>query len=55
MRPAIVKYIGRDTDQFSHGKTYEAVFVEYWKGIRHRLHVRPDYGRITDDVTLEDC
>lgn len=53
MKPAIVKYIGEDDKKFTHGKTYEAFFVEYWEGKRDSLHVRGDDGRVTDFNPLE--
>lgn len=54
MTPAIVKYIGKDNKKFTHGKTYDAYFVEYWEGKRNSLHVRGDDGRVTDFNPLED-
>lgn len=54
MKPAIVKYIGEDCKKFSHGKEYEAFFVEYWEGNRDSLHVRGNDGRVTDFNHFED-
>lgn len=54
MIPAIVKYIGENSKKFTHGKTYEAFFVEYWEGKRDSLHVRGDDGKVTDFNPLED-
>lgn len=53
-KPAIVQYIGRSNKIFTHGKQYEAFFVEYWEGVRNSLHVRNNDGVITDFNPLED-
>lgn len=53
-KPAIVRYIGVSYDMFTHGKEYEAYFLEYWEGKRNSLHVRGNDGRITDFNRLED-
>lgn len=52
--PAIVKYIGKNSDKFSTGQEYEAFFIEYWQGTRNSLHVRGNDGLVTDFNPLED-
>ncbi|MDD4688689.1 MAG: hypothetical protein PHE51_02950 [Eubacteriales bacterium] len=47
-KPAIVKYIGEETNEFSCGKEYYAYFLEYWQGERVSLHVKGNSGEITD-------
>lgn len=54
MKPAIVCYNGYTNKKFTHGKTYEAFFLEYWEGVRDSLHVRGDNGEITDFNHFED-
>lgn len=48
MIPAIVRYEGQSNKKFTHGKCYDAFFLEYWEGVRNSLHVRGDDGRVTD-------
>ena len=47
-KPAIVKYIGQTNRKFTFQHEYEAYFLEYWQGKRDSLHVRDNYGLITD-------
>ncbi|WP_288868414.1 hypothetical protein [uncultured Parvimonas sp.] len=54
MIPAEVVYIGYSTKEFTNGKMYEAFFVEYWQGERRSLHVRNNFGEITDFNPFED-
>ena len=54
MKPAIVKYNGMSNQKFTHGKKYEAFFLEYWEGVRNSLHVRGDDGLVTDFNRFED-
>lgn len=54
MKPAIVKYIGDESDRFIKGKCYEAFFLEYWEGDRDSLHVRGEDGEITDFNLFSD-
>ena len=54
IQPAVVKYIGLDTEQFTYGNEYEAFFLEYWQGKRDSLHVRGNNGEITDFNPFED-
>lgn len=54
MIPAIVRYEGQTGKKFTHGKCYEAFFLEYWEGKRDSLHVRGDDGRVTDFNPFED-
>lgn len=54
MKPAIVKYIGSDSDKFINGKCYEAFFLEYWQGERDSLHVRGEDGEITAFNSFSD-
>lgn len=54
MIPAIVRYEGQTGKKFTHGKCYEAFFLEYWEGVRDSLHVRGDDGRMTDFNHFED-
>ena len=54
MKPAIVKYIGSDSDKFINGKCYESFFLEYWQGERDSLHVRGEDGEITDFNPFSD-
>ncbi len=54
LKPAIVKYVGKDTQKFTNGKQYEAYFLEYWQGVRNSLHVRNDSGVITDFNPFEE-
>lgn len=48
VKPAIVKYIGETNEKFTHGRCYEAFFLEYWEGERDSLHVRGNAGAVTD-------
>ena len=54
MKPATVRYNGPSDEKFSHGKCYEAFFLEYWEGERDSLHVRGNDGRVTDFNKFED-
>lgn len=54
MKPATVRYNGPSNEKFSHGKCYEAFFLEYWEGERDSLHVRGNDGRVTDFNKFED-
>ena len=54
MIPAIVRYIGKSNDKFTTGNEYEAFFLEYWQGVRHSIHVRDNYGEISDFIPFED-
>jgi hypothetical protein len=57
MKPAIVRYEGKSEGskgKFTHGKCYEAFFLEYWEGVRDSLHVRGDDGLVTDFNKFED-
>ncbi len=46
--PAEVIYIGNGSQKFTHGRKYEAFFLEYWEGTHTSLHVRGNDGKITD-------
>ena len=54
MKPAVVEYKGATNEKFTHGKKYEAFFLEYWEGERGSLHVRGNDGRVTDFNPFED-
>ena len=53
-KPAIVQYNGTSNQKFTHGKKYEAFFLEYWEGVRDSLHVRGNDGLVTDFNKFDD-
>ena len=54
IRPAIVQYTAKSNKKFTHGRQYEAYFLEYWEGQRTSLHVRGNDGRVTDFNPFKD-
>lgn len=52
--PAKVRYIGETSEKFTNNSVYEAFFIEYWQGVRNSLHVKDNYGEISDFNLLED-
>ena len=53
-KPAIVRYNAKSNHKFTKGKLYKAYFIKYCQGERTSLHVKGNYGTITDFNHLED-
>lgn len=57
MQAAKAKFIGLESNysgKFTHGKIYDAYFLEFWQGERKSLHVRGNDGKISDFNSIDD-